>query len=354
LKKTVVTHNGVFHADEVLAIALIKTFAFTKDTNTNTKIIRTRDPKVIITANIVIDVGGVYKSDSSHQYGGDYMSMVFYQKFDFKGRFDHHQFSQNDENFGKSSAGLVWEELTSEIHSYCEMGTMPYGTKHIVADDFPTIQKLVSIVDKHDTGIENGSNHPFIKNIVDLNDPDDIYCQQQEVNFLLAVEYAMEYLNSIMNTDSDVLLSSKFSNTVSKNNLRRIEIKKDQKTLVNTSKVVTYKNVNTIVLPKGSIFVPANMFIGSSDFLIFWDSGQNCWTVQTVPLDKDEFGSKFILEPTKDSLEIFCHKAGFITKVKPKPYGICINGSDGFTDSVTFNVTGIGKIAISVGETYYR
>lgn len=60
LGKTVITHNGVFHADEVFACALIKSFI-----SNEVEILRTRD-KVLIDEAIrskftyVLDIGGIY------------------------------------------------------------------------------------------------------------------------------------------------------------------------------------------------------------------------------------------------------------------------------------------------------
>ncbi len=81
---TVATHNGPFHADDVMAYALIRTFY-----DAEACIVRTRDPDRIDGADIVIDVGGVY--DPSLQ------------------RFDHHQAAYTGP---LSSAGMVLEWLT--------------------------------------------------------------------------------------------------------------------------------------------------------------------------------------------------------------------------------------------------
>lgn len=88
------THNGSFHCDEVLACYLLKTL----DQYKEAEIIRTRDPSLLATADIVVDVGGVF-DPSIHRY-------------------DHHQRSFNesmnslDSSFPwttkLSSAGLVY------------------------------------------------------------------------------------------------------------------------------------------------------------------------------------------------------------------------------------------------------
>jgi uncharacterized UPF0160 family protein len=53
-KKTIGTHSGSFHCDEALACYLLKL----TDTYKDADIIRSRDPKVLDTLDIIVDVGG--------------------------------------------------------------------------------------------------------------------------------------------------------------------------------------------------------------------------------------------------------------------------------------------------------
>ncbi|GAC18251.1 MYG1 family protein [Paraglaciecola arctica] len=90
--KTIVTHNGNFHADDVFSIAALKTIfpSFT--------LIRTRDLKVIAKADIVIDVGGEYDPEA--------------------GRFDHHQrggAGARQNGIPYSSFGLIWQKYGLDI-----------------------------------------------------------------------------------------------------------------------------------------------------------------------------------------------------------------------------------------------
>ena len=66
--KTIVTHNGNFHADDVFSIAAFKLIL------PSFRLIRTRDSELIAKADIVLDVGGEYDPDSDrfdhHQRGG--------------------------------------------------------------------------------------------------------------------------------------------------------------------------------------------------------------------------------------------------------------------------------------------
>ena len=79
--RSVGTHDGTFHADEVTACALLLLFNLV-DRN---KTIRTRDPQKLSMCEYVCDVGGEYDPERK--------------------RFDHHQFEYIGE---LSSAGMVW------------------------------------------------------------------------------------------------------------------------------------------------------------------------------------------------------------------------------------------------------
>jgi len=82
----VATHDGPFHADDVMAVALLRTFVAPDAT-----IVRTRDPARIDEADIVVDVGALHEPA--------------------RGRFDHHQSSYQGP---LSSAGMVLQWLIAE------------------------------------------------------------------------------------------------------------------------------------------------------------------------------------------------------------------------------------------------
>ena len=86
---TVATHSGPFHADDVLAWALIRVFH-----DADAALIRTRDEERLAGADIVFDVGGLYDLEAL--------------------RFDHHQQSYQGP---LSSAGMVlaWLEASGQL-----------------------------------------------------------------------------------------------------------------------------------------------------------------------------------------------------------------------------------------------
>ncbi|XP_065347537.1 MYG1 exonuclease [Cloeon dipterum] len=101
IPKKIGTHNGVFHCDEVVACNLLKRLPEYKDA----EIVRTRDPKILETCDIVVDVGAVFDHE--------------------KKRYDHHQRQFNETmkslrpnkpfEIKLSSAGLVYCHYGEQI-----------------------------------------------------------------------------------------------------------------------------------------------------------------------------------------------------------------------------------------------
>lgn len=117
-----VTHNGPFHADDVMATALVRLFV-----HGDIDIIRTRDAEKIAAADIVIDVGGVYDAATN--------------------RFDHHQFRTTEDRVRSrfmpavplSSAGMVLEWLVDREDIEEDVARILY-------------RDLVADIDLHDNG----------------------------------------------------------------------------------------------------------------------------------------------------------------------------------------------------------
>jgi len=112
MQRSVGTHDGSFHADEVTACALLLTFGLID----RDKIVRSRDLNVLNQCEFVCDVGGVYDPA--------------------RGRFDHHQSEYTGD---LSSAGMILLYLK-------ERGIIDEPTY-----DFFN-RSLIIGVDAHDTG----------------------------------------------------------------------------------------------------------------------------------------------------------------------------------------------------------
>jgi uncharacterized UPF0160 family protein len=154
------THDGSFHADEVTACSLLLLF----DRIDRDKIYRTRDPKILEKCDYVCDVGGEYAPK--------------------KRRFDHHQAGYQG---SMSSAGMVLLELK-------ELGIME---GHL----YDHLNKaLVMGVDAHDNGVaklEPGvtSFSQIVSNFMpiayDAND------EEMTQAFFHAVDFALGHLERL-------------------------------------------------------------------------------------------------------------------------------------------------------------
>ena len=120
---TIATHNGAFHADEVMACAILRRLY------PDVKIFRTRDKAIYEQCDCVVDVGGEYDPD--------------------KNRFDHHQGGLDvtiDGSTPLSSVGMVYKK---------------FWRKFLHSDDEDLCQEfynnLVREVDAIDNGTAGGS-----------------------------------------------------------------------------------------------------------------------------------------------------------------------------------------------------
>ncbi|KAI8476418.1 MAG: metal-dependent protein hydrolase [Monoraphidium minutum] len=132
-KSVIGTHSGTFHCDEALGCYLLRQTPAFRDA----EIVRSRDPAVLATADVVIDVGGVYEPDAQ--------------------RFDHHQ-RGFAETFGHgfatklSSAGLVYKHYGRAIVAQ----RMGLGEDHadVTAVWLELYKSFIEAVD----GVDNGVN----------------------------------------------------------------------------------------------------------------------------------------------------------------------------------------------------
>lgn len=120
-KIKVVTHDGSFHADEVLAVAALSIWAEINDKKL--EVMRSRDPKIVEKADFVVDVGMQYDPE--------------------KNRFDHHQkggAGTRENGIPYASFGLVWKHFGEQICESSEVAKM-------------VEEKLVISVDTRDNGV---------------------------------------------------------------------------------------------------------------------------------------------------------------------------------------------------------
>ncbi len=121
--KTIVTHPGVFHADEVMAVAILSL-------HTQVNVIRrTRNPEE--QGDYFLDVGGVYDPA--------------------QGRFDHHQrdfcLTRWPSNVAYATAGLVWREfrISPRVKELVDKWLIQPVDAHDVGYKLPPAPGVISI-----------------------------------------------------------------------------------------------------------------------------------------------------------------------------------------------------------------
>jgi len=149
----IATHKGMFHADEVTAIALLKVFTDEDITVSRVK----GDTTDFSSFDMVIDIG---------------------KKFDGVKLFDHHQYKG-----GKSSAGLIWDYIGLQ-------------------EEYLEISKLIKIVDDNDTEVIKAEPFEY-SSLLHCYNHRDIYSQAQEKQFEKAIKFAQTILISMAEAQED-------------------------------------------------------------------------------------------------------------------------------------------------------
>ncbi|KAF8872140.1 metal-dependent protein hydrolase [Gymnopilus junonius] len=148
--KTIGTHNGTFHCDEALAVFMLRQTSVYRDAQLK----RSRDPAVLTTCDIVVDVGAIY--DESKQL------------------FDHHQ-RGFIEVFGHgfetklSSAGLVYKHFGQEI--IANRVQLPLEDIKVNILWLKLYKEFIEAIDGIDNGISQYANDmkPKYRNRTDLS-----------------------------------------------------------------------------------------------------------------------------------------------------------------------------------------
>lgn len=148
----IVTHDGPFHADDVVAVAILaKLFP-------DHQIIRSRDPDILEMADFLVDVGGVYDHDSR--------------------KYDHHMQEppKDRNNHLFSSAGLIWNHYSRE---YLRKIKIPkeYTFKDRTIDLVDKVDKLIETkwiypIDRNDNGVSTGPT--AISELISAMNPVDV------------------------------------------------------------------------------------------------------------------------------------------------------------------------------------
>ncbi len=167
-KKSIVTHSGSFHADDVFAVAVLTLWLDQR--GYRWKIIRSRDPEIWEQGDYVIDVGGEYDHHDR--------------------KYDHHQkegAGSHENGIPYASFGLIWDAYGHELVD-----------SHEVWRDID--DTIVSSIDAYDNGVNTYSTNEYnifpitIQNIIHWLDSSS----DSDDQFIQAVNLARELMKNII------------------------------------------------------------------------------------------------------------------------------------------------------------
>lgn len=278
-----ITHDGMFHADEVLATAVLRTIF------DEAQVLRTRDPHILNTAgpeSVLYDVGGAYDPD--------------------RNRFDHHQPGAPTRQDGSpySAFGLIWDRYGAD---YLDLIGVAAGL-------IPEVQKSVdrSVVigiDLLDNGVlDPASLGPAAELtlpslIGDLNPPYDAPDGAEMAWFEVAVRMSGDLLVSRIKGAESALRAKREV-------LDAIEAG-------GTSPILE--------LPRGAPFRAAIEEAGADHILFVVHLRKTDWIVSTVSVQEGSYTRRLDLPEAWAGLEwsdlaaqtgvpdaVFCHRARFM------------------------------------------
>lgn len=293
--KTVITHNGLFHADETFGTAFLSLLL-----GSEVRVVRTRNPAQIEQAYVALDVGGVYDNA--------------------KLRYDHHQRDFLDVHEGTSiklaACGLIWRHfgtcLITKLHPELDIEQ--------VQSLWQTVDETICRpVDMQDNGqntfkVEGAEAQALtVSMMVAAFNQQDIYSPAQDEAFMRVVEILKEYILNFLRSEANKLQLLK-------------EAEEAVKAQLGSRVLVLDK-----FLPYREAVLKANAEGGQFDLVTYPANGQ--WNIQTVPVDDstENFYSQRVSLPqrlwgltgpdaSKESLGgsalVFCHKTGFLAAVK--------------------------------------
>jgi uncharacterized UPF0160 family protein len=277
--KTLGTHSGKFHADDVMATAILRLLLG------DIKVTRTRDENILKEIDLVYDIS--------------------------LGEFDHHQINKEirENNIPYASCGLIWREFGSRViqkfNSQLE--------ENDISSIFDYVDKtLVQGIDATDNGIDIKSEIKVtsISDIIQSFNPTWDSTDSKDEAFEEAVHYATEVLKRIISKQVSVIKARTIVNEAFQNR--------------------TIKEI--MVLENGCPWLQQLLKIDINNevlFVISPDDNNTDYKIQTVKKTVDTFEArKDLLESIKGKSSeeinsivkiddaIFCHKAGFIASTK--------------------------------------
>lgn len=271
----VVTHAGMFHADDVFSYALLNIFNNTQANPVKYHLERVNNAVDIPeNADIVFDIGG--------------------------GKFDHHQdlnqFHEDENNTPYASFGLLWNEYGHEIINYFvkNMKNLSQETKDAIFNSFE--KSLVVPIDANDNGIF--TNDFSVSNVIrDFNDE-----AGSDNAFLNATALAQR------------IIGRRLGNVI-------VKVTKEQAILSNT----TFITPEIAVLPFHGPYSKLSELHPELK-LVIYKSNRNGFNINVVR-DKLEDGTsvdRFTIPQSAATMQgvVFLHKAGFLMVTDTKENAI--------------------------------
>lgn len=253
--KKLVTHNGGFHADDVVAYAILQ-LVLDKRGETY-ELVRTRDEQVINSGDVVFDVGNVY-DPSIHRY-------------------DHHQVGRagsRENGIHYAAAGLIWKHFGREL---CDTDRVWSDIdKNIISpvDAGDNGQNLVKEFNFNDTG--TGSFARFIgcfePVFYEENTPQAVYDAFIEVSGLIKKMLGRYIIsaNALESSYGEIL--EVYKNTIDKNLL------------------IVHKNYTRPIITRISeLFEPL--------FIIYPDSEKTMYKAETIRKNPETFEARVPFPP---------------------------------------------------------
>jgi len=278
------THDGVFHADDVFAVAALQSVY------QNAIVARSRDPEVLDKCHILVDVGGEYNGET---------------------KFDHHQQGRAGERPNGvlySSFGLVWKRYGEHICGNAE-----------IADIID--RRLVQHVDMIDNG-----QHMFPSAV-------SPYSGAQQFNISTFVSLMNPRWDELSNGDTDEDVQFYSAVSIAGSILLRLiaQVRSEMKARNEVRDACLAASEGGIILMNRSVpWAQAVHDFASKNakYVVFPDT-RGSWMVQAIPVAPGSFKSrkplpaewgglrdKAFAEKTGVSEGIFCHPNLFICGAK--------------------------------------
>ena len=283
--KTVVTHSGNFHPDDVFAVACVMLL----EGEENVEVVRTREEEVIRTADWVVDVGGEYDANSL--------------------RFDHHQHGApiRENGIPYAAFGLVWRHFGEKIVGSAEVARV-VEERLCQAIDAP--DNGVSLFDVNELEVEP----VLLFHVLDSFKP--VWGSDDDIDkaFLEVVTFVKSFLERFISkaTGDQAMLTlvDEVYQSAEDKSVLVFDVK------ISSHALIKYPDVNVVIHPS----------INGEEVV---------WSVSAIPKHHGTFENRVTFPSAwgglhNEELEeasgipglLFCHKARFICKARSKESAI--------------------------------